>query len=105
MDRVAETVAQWGWPYTIRRIDRTWGVGVVQFGLDLLLPAMFPANLDVADACMLVTIIRWPDGWPHGTDGLWQACDDVPQRAQAAGLGSDHILVDGLAAEAQRSGV
>jgi len=49
--------------------------------------------------------MRWPDGWQHGTDSLWQACDDAPQRAQAAGPESDHILVDGLAAEAPRSGV
>jgi len=75
----------------------TWDVGLVQYGLDLLsqLPAMFPASLEVADACVLVTIMRWPHGWPHGTDSLLQACNDAPQRAQAAGPGSDHILVDG----------
>ena len=85
----------------------TRDVGLVQYGLGLLsqLPAMFPASLEAADACVLVTIMRWPDGWPHGTDSLWQACDDAPQHAQAAGPGSAHILVDGLAAEAPRSGV
>ncbi len=85
----------------------TRDVRLVQWGLELLsqLPATFPASLEAADACVLVTVLRWPDGWPHGTDSIWQACDDAPQCVQAACPGSYHRLVHGLAAEAPRSGV
>ncbi len=61
----------------------TRDVGLVQYGLGLLsqLPAIFPASFKATDTCVLVIIMRSPDGWLHGIDSLWQACNDAPQRA------------------------
>ena len=82
---------------------RTW---LIRLRLDLLvmIPGSCPTRLKVADATVLITILCWPDGWPHGADSVWQACDDALQCAQAAGSCPDDILVR-LAAEAPRSGV
>ncbi len=30
------------------------------------------------NANVLITVLCWPDGWPHG---IWQACDDALQCA------------------------
>ena len=84
-----------------------WKLRLVQQELSLLalLPLMCPARLEAADACVLITILCWPDGWPHGADSIWQACNDATQCAQAAGPRTDDILVRGLAAQPPRSGV
>ena len=77
----------------------------LELSLLALLPLMCPARLKAADACVLITILCWPDGWSHGADSVWQACNDATQCAQAAGPRPDDILVRGLAAEPPRSGV
>ena len=82
---------------------RTW---LIWLRLDLaMIPGSCPTRLKVANATVLITILCWPDGWPHGADSVWQACDDALQCAQAAGSCPDDTLVGRLAAEAPISGV
>ncbi len=45
------------------------------------------------DKGMLIAVHCRPDGWPHGADSIWQACDDASQCAQAAGSCPDDILM------------
>ena len=69
-----------------------------------LIPGMLPAGLEPADASVLVAVLCWSDGWPHGGDSVRQACN-TPQRAQAAGSRPVDVLAGWLAAKAPRSGV
>ena len=78
--------------------------GAVGAGAAVSGPSDAPSELEAAEACVPITVPRWPDGWSHGTDSIRQVCDDAPQCVQAARSGSDHILMDGLAAKGPRSG-
>ncbi len=93
-----------GWVWCSSDARRTRGTCL---GLELLamIPCCCPTRLKATDAAVLITVLCWPDGWPHGADRVWQACNDASQRAQAAGPRPDDILVGRLAAEAPRSGV
>ena len=86
---------------------QAWKLRLVHQELSLLalLPLMCPASLKATDACVLITILCWPDGWLHGADSVWQACNDATQCAQAAGPRPDDMLVRALAAEPPISGV
>ena len=90
---------------SLMRDGPAWKLRLLQQELRMvaLLQGKCPARLKAADACELITILCWPDGWSHGADSIWQACNDATQCAQAAGPRPDDILVRGLAAEPPRS--
>ena len=58
-----------GWVWCSPDARRTW---LIWLRLDLLamIPGSCPTRLKVADATVLITILCWPDGWPHGADSV-----------------------------------
>ena len=69
-----------GWVWCSSDARRTRGTCL---GLELLamIPCCCPTRLKATDAAVLITVLCWPDGWPHGADRVWQACNDASQRA------------------------
>ena len=73
-----------GWVWCSSDARRTWGIWL-RLKLLAIIPGSCPARLQASDAAVLITILCWPDGWPHGADSVWQARDVASQRARAAG--------------------